>query len=309
MTAPTTKLNSGVAVPLIAYGTWLSSSEQLPKAVAYAIKEAGYRHIDCAWGYFNEAAVGEGIRQSGVPREEIFITSKLWGTWHRKVEEGLDQSLARLGVEYLDLYLMHWPIPLNPDGNHVLIPTRADGTRDIDEEWDIRETWKQLEAVLKKGKVKAIGVSNMSQAKLEYLLPACTVPPSANQLEIHVYNPDHNLVAFCQSKGILVQAYSPLGSSGSPLVKDDTVTAIAQKYDVTPADVLLGWLLKKGICVVTRSLNEERISANIVGPTALAEKLVKEDVAVLDGIAAAGKQKRFVMPPWGVDLGFENWRA
>jgi diketogulonate reductase-like aldo/keto reductase len=160
------------------------------------------------------------------------------------------------------VFLMHWPVALNPDGNHHFMPMRPDGTRDLADGWDIRDTWKQLEAVLAKGacalppahvaagaltpflpgKVKAIGVSNMSQAKLEWFLPSCAVVPAANQLELHAHNPDHALVAFCKSKGIVPQAYSPLGSSGSPLAADTDVQAVAAKHGAAPAEVLLGWL-------------------------------------------------------------------
>ncbi|KAI0309839.1 Aldo/keto reductase [Amylostereum chailletii] len=303
----TLRLNTGAEIPTIGYGTWQSKPEDVSKAVEYALKEAGYRHIDCAWGYGNEKAVGEGIRASGVSREDIFITSKLWGTWHSRVEQGLDETLTALGVDYLDLYLMHWPIPLNPNGNAPLIPTRPDGTRDIDDSWDIRDTWKQLEAMVKKGKVKAIGVSNMSQKKLEEFLPSCETTPATNQLELHVYNPDHALVAYLKSKKILAQAYSPLGSTNSPLIQDETVAAIAKKHGFSPADVLLGWLVSKEVCVITRSLNPERMYSNIRGPFVAYKGLTEEDIKTLDGVAAAGKQKRLITPPWGVDLGFDNW--
>ncbi|KAI0063852.1 Aldo/keto reductase [Artomyces pyxidatus] len=306
MSVPNLKLNTGAEIPSIAYGTWLSKTEDVSKGVEYAL-EAGYRHIDCAWGYLNEKGVGEGLRNSGVPRSEIFITSKLWGTWHRRVEAGLDETLAALGTDYLDLYLMHWPIPLNPSGNDPLIPKRADGTRDIDERWDIKDTWKQMEAVLKKGKVKAIGVSNMSRKKLEAFLPDVEILPAACQLELHVYNPDHALVAYLKSQGILVQAYSPLGSTNSPLIQDDTVVRIAQKYPFAPAEVLLGWLLSKDLVVITRSLNPVHISSNITGAVSASKALTAGDIAALDRIAEAGKQKRMVTPPWGVDLGFDNW--
>ncbi|VDC04658.1 unnamed protein product [Peniophora sp. CBMAI 1063] len=311
MASPTFKLNTGATIPAIGYGTWQIPIDQVDKIVAYAILEAGYRHIDCAWMYGNEEGVGKGIKaalDSGkVKREELFITSKVWGSWHSRVEEALDDSLKKLGLEYVDLYLMHWPIPLNPKGTPQPIPLRPDGSRDIDESWDIKDTWKQLEAVVEKGKTKAIGVSNMSQKKLESFLPSVKIVPATNQLEIHAYNPDHALVSYCLSKGILPQAYSPLGSSGSPVMKDETVVKIGEKYGATGADVLLAWLVAKGICAITRSSSEARVKANIEGPTQLAPKLSKEDIATLDGLAAAGKQKRLVTPPWGVDLGFENW--
>ncbi|TFY81272.1 hypothetical protein EWM64_g2738 [Hericium alpestre] len=307
MSIPSVKLNTGAEIPAVGYGTWQLKPEDAVKQVEYAIKEAGYRHIDCAFGYLNETSVGEGIRNSGVPRSELFITSKVWGTWHRKVEECLDMTLAALGTDYLDLYLMHWPIPLNPNGSHPLIPLRPDGKRDIDDAWDIKDTWKQLEALLKKGKVRAIGVSNFSQKTLEAFLPYVEITPAVDQLELHPYNPDHALVAYLESKGIVLQAYSPLGSTNSPLISDETVAKIAEKYSFTPADVLLGWHVAKGRVVIARSNTPSRIASNIKGAAAAAQALSKEDLATLDGIAAAGKQQRLVTPPWGIDLGFEHW--
>ncbi|KAF8069235.1 NADP-dependent oxidoreductase domain-containing protein [Lyophyllum atratum] len=307
MAVPVIKLNNGTEIPALGLGTWQSKPEEVTSAVSYALKEAGYRHIDCAWGYGNEKDVGAGIRASGVPRSEIFITSKLWGTWHTRVEEGLDQTLANLGTDYLDLYLVHWPIALNPDGNHHLIPTLPDGTRDILHSWKLQDTWKQMEAVLKQGKVKAIGVSNFSEAKLEEILPTAEILPAVNQLELHVYNPQHKFVAYLKDKGIVPQAYSPLGSTNSPLLTDDKVMEIAKKHSLSASDVLIGYLVAKGFVVLPKSVTPSRIASNLTGALAAAEKLEAADIAELDGLAAGGKQKRFIMPPWPVDLGFENW--
>ncbi|GLB42464.1 putative aldo keto reductase [Lyophyllum shimeji] len=307
MTVPLIKLNNGNEIPAIGLGTWQSKPEEVTAAVCYALKEAGYRHIDCAWGYGNEKDVGAGIRASGVPRSEIFITSKLWGTWHTRVEEGLDQTLANLGTDYLDLYLVHWPVALNPDGNHHLIPTLPDGTRDVLHSWKLQDTWKQMEAVLKKGKVKAIGVSNFSEAKLEEILATAEIVPAVNQLELHVYNPQHRLVAYLKSKGIVPQAYSPLGSTNSPLLSDEKVLEIGKKHSLGASDVLIGYLVAKGYVVLPKSVTPSRIASNLAGSLAAAQKLEVADIAELDGLAAGGKQKRFITPPWPVDLGFENW--
>ncbi|TFK73414.1 Aldo/keto reductase [Pluteus cervinus] len=304
---PTITLNNGVTIPGIGLGTWQSPADQVTQAVAFAIKEAGYRHIDCAWAYGNEKAVGEGIRASGVPRSEIFITSKLWSTWHSRVEECLDQTLENLGTDYLDLYLIHWPVPLNPKGNHPLFPTLPSGKRDVDQEWDLKDTWRQMEAVSVKGKVKSIGVSNFSEAKLEEILPTATVKPVVDQIELHVYNPQHKLLEYLKSKGIVAQAYSPLGSSNSPLLKDETIAEIAKKHGVEPADVLLGYLLLKDIVILPKSVTPARIASNLTGAVSASNKLDATDIEQLDGLAANGKQKRFITPPWPVDLGFENW--
>lgn len=307
MSAPKIKLNNGLEIPAIGLGTWQSKPGEVASAVEYAIKEVGYRHIDCAWAYGNEKEVGEGIRASGVPRSDIFITSKLWGTYHTRVEECLDETLANLGTDYLDLYLIHWPVPLNPKGNHPVFPTLPDGKRDVAGEWDLKDTWKQMEAVLKKGKVRSIGVSNFSEVKLEEILPTAEIIPAVNQLELHVYNPQHKLISYLKSKGIVPQAYSPLGSTNSPLLTDESVVQVATRHALQPADVLLGYLLAKGIVVLPKSVTPARVASNYTGTIAALEKLDASDIKTLDGLAAGGKQKRFITPPWPVDLGFENW--
>ncbi|KAF8636969.1 hypothetical protein AX17_003130 [Amanita inopinata Kibby_2008] len=302
---PLLKLNNGHEIPAVGLGTWQSKPEQVCSAVAYAIKEAGYRHIDCAWAYGNEKSVGEGIQASCVPRSEIFITSKVWCTWHSRVEQCLDQTLENLGTDYLDLYLVHWPVPLNPNGNHPLFPILPDGKRDVDHSWDIRDTWKQMEELVKKGKVRSIGVSNYSQDKIEHLLTTAEITPAVDQLELHAYNPQHKLIAYLKSKGIVPQAYSPLGSTNSPLLSDKIVTEIAEKHSLEPADVLLGYLLSKDIVILPKSVTPARITSNVKGAASV--KLEKAEIEQLDGLAASGKQKRFVTPPWPVDLGFDNW--
>jgi glycerol 2-dehydrogenase (NADP+) len=223
------------------------------------------------------------------------------------VEECLDQTLTNLGTDYLDLYLIHWPVPLNPKGNHPVFPLLPDGKRDVDHAWKLADTWKQMEDVLKKGKVKSIGVSNFSQKKLEEILPTAEVIPAVNQLELHVYNPQHKLLEYMKSKGITPQAYSPLGSSNSPLLADADVVTIAQHHHLEPANVLLGYLLAKGIVVLPKSVTPARITSNLSGAVKALETLTKADIERLDNIAAAGKQKRLITPPWPVDLGFDHW--
>ncbi|KAG8968868.1 hypothetical protein FRC03_005741 [Tulasnella sp. 419] len=304
MPIPTIKLNSGTEIPQIGLGTWQSKAGEVEKAVEYALRDAGYTHIDAAFAYGNEKEVGEGIKASGIPREKIFITSKIWSTYHSRVEESVDITLKNLGTDYLDLLLMHWPIAMNPEGNHPLFPTRPDGIRDILHDWPLINTWRQLEALYKSGKVKAIGVSNCSQLKLEEeILPEAEIIPAVNQLELHPYNPQHKLTEWLKSKGIVPEAYSPLGSTNSPLLKDEVVLEIAEKHKASPAEVLIGWGIAKGFVVLPKSVTPSRIAAN----SKYAE-LDEEDVAKLDGLAAAGKQQRLIKPPWtGVKLGFEDW--
>lgn len=236
-------LNNNTKIPAIGLGTWQSDPGQVKDAVAHALK-VGYRHIDAAYVYGNEAEVGDGLKQafeSGLNREDVFVTSKLWCTFHRKAEECLDESLKRLGLEYVDLYLMHWPVPMNPHGNHPLFPKHPDGSRDLDTEWSHIQTWKGMEKLVKTGKTKAIGVSNYSKKYLEELLPHCEVVPAANQIENHPYLPQQEIADFCAEKGIRVEAYSPLGSTGSPLFQEEGVQEVAKKYGVGPGTVLISY--------------------------------------------------------------------
>jgi len=308
MASPTVKLNNGQEIPVVGLGTWQSKPNEVAHAVEYAIKEAGYRHIDGAWAYKNEEEVGRGVKASGLPRSEIFLTSKLWGTYHHRVEECLDQTLKDLGTDYLDLYLIHWPLAMRPKGDEVF-PKRPDGTRDVNPEWDLRDTWKQMEAMVKKGKVKSIGVSNCSQPKLEYILETAEIVPAVNQIELHLYNPQHELLAFMKSKGIIAQAYSPLGSTDSPLLKDEDVLSLAEKYSSDPAGILIGYLLAKGMIVLPKSITPKRIASNITNALDVKTRLEAdpEELKKLDGIAPGGKQHRFIRPPWGVPMGFADW--
>jgi len=226
--------------------------------------------------------------------------------WLAKKLTGVN-SAANLGTDYLDLYLIHWPVALNPNGNHPVFPTRPNGNRDVDESRDLRETWKDMEALVKKGKVRSIGASNFSQMMLEKILPIAEITPAVNQLELHLYNPQLKLLDYLKSKTIVPQAYSPLGSTNSPLFTDEVATEIAHKYGLQTADVLLGYLLAKDVVVLPKSVTPARIEANLTGALAAYNRLTASDVAMLDGVAASGKQKRLIMPPWGVDLGFDNW--
>jgi len=293
----------GAQIPLIGLGTYAGSSGGLAPAVKYAVKEAGYRHIDAAYAYFNEKEVGEGIRDSGVPRSEIFITSKVWNTHHRQVEESLDITLSDLGTDYVDLLLIHWPIPMNK-GSSKFLPSREDGSYDIDEEWKVSQTWEQMEGVQRLGKAKQIGVSNFSEWMLETnILPIAKIKPAVNQIELHPYNPQHKLVAYLKKQGIVPVAYSPLGALTAPLLSDNVVVEIAKSNNVEPAQVLIGWHTAKGIPAIPKSSNPSRILTN--GSPA---QLTPDDVAKLDALSnEPGKQKRFVKLPWGVKLGFEDW--
>lgn len=238
------KLNTGSLIPAVGLGTWQSGPGEVEKAVFHALK-SGYRHIDAAFVYGNEREVGDGIKKAIeaklVTRNEIFVTSKLWCTYHRTPEKCLDEGLRRLGLDYVDLYLMHWPVPMNADGNDPLFPKHADGSRDLDTAWSHIKTYKEMEKLLKTRKTKAIGVSNYSVKFLEELLPHVNVVPAVNQIENHPLLPQQEIADYCHWKGILIEAFSPLGSTGSPLFSDQIVQDVATKYGVGPGTVLISY--------------------------------------------------------------------
>ncbi|KGO41407.1 Aldo/keto reductase [Penicillium expansum] len=303
------KLNTGAEIPALGLGTWQSQPGEVARAVFHAIK-VGYRHIDAALCYGNENEVGQGIKEAIdagiVKREDLFVTTKLWCSFHARVEEGLQQSLTDLGLDYVDLYLMHWPLAMNSKGNHNIFPKLADGSRDIIHSHSHVTTWKSMEKLVGTGKVKAIGVSNYSVKFLEELLPQATIVPAANQIENHPLLPQQEIVDFCNKAGIHITAYSPLGSTGSPLFTAEPIVAVAEKRGVTPATVLLSWHIARGSSVLAKSVTPARIEAN----RADLIHLDAEDLASLrkysDGLQAEGKLQRFVYPPFGVNFGFPD---
>ncbi|KAG1729571.1 NADP-dependent oxidoreductase domain-containing protein [Suillus lakei] len=304
-------LNNGQIIPAIGLGTWQPNANpgDVARAVEHALK-TGYRLIDSAWAYENEKEVGEGLRASGVPREDVFISSKVWGTYHRRVEESLDQTLANLGTTYLDLLLVHWPVAMNPNGNHPIMPKRPNGDMDIDESWDLRDTWKGMEAMVKKGKVKAIGASNFSQMMLEKILPTAEIIPVVNQIELHLYLPQLKFLDYLKSKKIVPEAFAPLGRASESVLTDESATEIARERGLkSTSEVLLGYLLTKGVVVLPKSLTPSHIESNLTGALDAYNVLTPEDIKVLDGVAASGKQKRIYTFPWGIDLGFDDWPA
>ncbi|PIG86542.1 protein GCY [Aspergillus arachidicola] len=274
------KLNTGAQIPAVGLGTWRSEPGQVRQAVSYALKN-GYTHIDAALIYGNEHEVGQGIKDSGVPREKIFITSKLWNTHQPNVAEGLQKTLDALGTDYLDLYLIHWPVRLVPNESSELLPVNPDGTRSVDRSWDQSETWRQMEEVYKSGKVKAIGVANWSIPYLEGLKKKWTVVPA---------------------HGILLEAYSPLGSEGAPLMSDPVIQEIAKKNHVSAATILISYHVNRGVVVLPKSVKENRILSN-----SQVIPLSQEDMDILNGLAAQGKAKRINTPLFGWDLGFDDW--
>jgi glycerol 2-dehydrogenase (NADP+) len=224
-------------------GTWQSKPGEVEAAVEYAIS-VGYRHIDTAYAYRNEEEVGKGLKkafEAGIKREDVFVTTKLWSTHHKRVQENLEMSLEKLGLDYVDLYLMHWPVAMNPNGNHPFFPTTADGSRDVDFSRHHVDTYLDMEKLVHTGKVKAIGVCNYSVMYLEQLLARASIFPAVNQIENHPLLPQDDVSDFCKAKGIHITAYSPLGSTGSPLLTLPAIQQIATKHSVSPASVLLSY--------------------------------------------------------------------
>ncbi|MCJ1235152.1 hypothetical protein MMC14_003118 [Varicellaria rhodocarpa] len=251
-TKKTFTLNTGAKIPAVGLGTWQSKPNEVADAVTVALKK-GYRHIDTALAYANEQEVGQGIKESGVPRDEIWLTTKLDNTWHHRVTDGIDSSLKSLGTDYVDLYLMHWPSSTDPDDKkkHLL-------------DWDFVKTWEEMQKLPATGKVKNIGVSNFGIKNLEILLnsPSCKIIPAVNQIELHPNNPSPKLVAYCKEKGIHCTGYSCLGSTNSPLYRDPTLLKMADDLRKTPQQILLVWGVAKGWSVIPKSVNQTRVEKN-----------------------------------------------
>jgi len=265
-------LSNGMKIPALGLGTWQSKPGEVATAVEHAIK-AGYRHIDCAWAYGNEKEVGAGIKAAGVPREELWITSKLFELHHRPehVELALQDTLKNLGVGYLDLYLMHWNICFDvnappgvlPQWEHVVM---KNGKRALDVALsdDVSSTWVEMEKLQEKGLVKAIGVSNFNINRIKKLLKTAKIKPVANQCELSVQCPQPELVQWCQKHDILMEAYSPLGGThGKHIRENETVQKIAEKHGVHAPNIYLSWLLQRGICVLPKSVTPHRITDNM----------------------------------------------
>ncbi|ROW01324.1 hypothetical protein VMCG_05969 [Cytospora schulzeri] len=273
---PHFKLKSGLSMPSVGIGCWMGGpggGEKVYHMITNALK-AGYRQIDTAAGYANEEEVGRAVRDSGIPRKDLFITTKLANSAHHRVKEAFEASLAALDLEYIDLWLMHWP-----QG------TQAGRTLPPEESPTIHETWAEMVKMLDTGKVRALGVANFGVPLLESLLGSTTVVPEVNQVELHPLLPQEDLRRFCAEKGIVVTAYSPLGqpwpNQVSPLLTDEDVKSIAAKYSVNEGQVVLSWAVQKDIVVVPKSENPERLKANI---SLTLNKLVKLDDAELKTI-------------------------
>ncbi|HLJ66518.1 MAG TPA: aldo/keto reductase [Chloroflexota bacterium] len=243
-TVPFVTLNNGVRMPQLGLGVFLVRNDEAIRSVSTAL-EAGYRLIDTAAAYGNEAGVGEAIRRSGIPRDEIFLTSKLWNADHgyEKAVKGFETSLDKLGLEYLDLYLIHWPLPMRGLA---------------------AETWKGLEQVYSSGRVKAIGVSNFTPEHLEQLLQESDIVPAVDQVELHPTFTQQDLRRYAGEHGIQVESWYPLGGQRNKdaLLSLPLLAGLAERHGKTPAQIILRWHIQLGLVVIPKSTNPGRIREN-----------------------------------------------
>ncbi|MBT2543891.1 aldo/keto reductase [Streptomyces sp. ISL-44] len=278
---PTVKLNNGSLMPQLGFGVWQVPDAEAERAVATAL-EAGYRSIDTAAVYGNEAGTGRGVAASGVAREELFVTTKLWNgpkqTWNRDaVLRAFDDSLRKLGLDHSDLYLIHWPRPMRDD--FVAI-------------------WQTFEEIAASGRARAVGVSNFRPADLDRLAGASALVPAVNQIELHPLFPQDELRAVHAERGIATEAWSPLGQ-GKELLTLPEVAGIAAKHGRSAAQVVLRWHLQHGNIVIPKSVTPARIRENL---DVFGFALDAADIAALDALGAGAAARRIGPDPAVFDV-------
>ena len=259
-------LNNGVKIPVVGFGTWQTPDGDVAKHAVETALNVGYRHIDTAAAYGNEESVGQAIKESGVDRHDIFLTSKLWNADHGYAETkaALDLSLQKLGTDYLDLYLIHWPNP-----------------KTFRAEWQERnaQSWRAMEEALKEGKVRAIGISNFRRHHIDELLKTANVVPAVNQNYLNPSDLQKDVLAANAEHGILNEAYSPLGTGR--LLQDETVKQVANAHGVSVPQVLLRWSLQHGFLPLPKSTHDEYIKANA---EIFNFALTNQEMQLLDGL-------------------------
>jgi len=308
LSVPTVALPSGDLMPQVGFGTWLAPKGQVYESTKTAL-ELGYRHVDEAWCYNNEAEVGKAVAEKvadgTLTRSDLWLTSKLWNNFHRpeRVREGCLDSMSKLGVDYLDLYLIHFPVSFVPD---VAEASSADQVEDI----PLADTWGALEKLVEEGLVKNIGVSNFEIPDLEAVSAAASVPIACNQFETHPYYQRNELLGYCKEKKIAVTAHSSMGGAANimskfaaspPLAEDEAVARVAEKHGTTPHAVLLAWGMQRplmGTAVIPKSVTATRIAANLNDPLSI--KLDFDDLQLLALLDKPGLEGCYCHPktPW-----------
>jgi len=261
-TVPTVTLNNGVSIPQLGFGVFQVPADETQRAVETAL-QAGYRHIDTAAAYRNEAGVGAAIAAAGIPRDELFITTKLRNGEEATAAAAFEASRQALGIDVIDLYLIHWPVP--SQDKYI-------------------DAWKALEQIYADGGARAIGVSNFLPEHLERLLAATDVLPAVNQIEVHPTFQQRELAGATVTAGIAVEAYSPLGQGAD--LTDPAVLAIAAAHDATPAQVVLAWHLAAGTIVIPKSVDPQRIAQNLA---AVEVRLTEAELASLTGLESGAR--------------------
>lgn len=306
-------LNDGRKIPALGLGTVPPADPSEVKNQVLAAVKAGYRHIDTAWYYGTEKYVGQALQElfseGVVSREEIFVTTKVWPSYYHNPEKSLDESLSVLGLDYVDLLLQHWPIalhggsdgtpakPQDENGNLLYDDDPSDGTKYI-------EVYKDLIRIRESTqKVKSIGVSNYSLPRLKTLLGKVDIVPAVNQIEYHCQLPQKDLTDFASEHNILIEAYSPVGSNGAPVLNVPLIKSLAEKYDVSTNEVAHAYHILQGRVALPRSSNLVRIRTNIRLPD-----LTTDELADLYQVGVKNP-KRHINDPWGYGIGFKYWEG
>ncbi|KUG51994.1 2,5-diketo-D-gluconic acid reductase [Serinicoccus chungangensis] len=263
----TSTLANGVTIPRLGLGTWFISDTDVVPAVGEALR-LGYRHVDTAPAYRNEQGVGRAVRGSGVPRDEVFVTTKVdaGAKTHDAARDGIDSSLRRTGLDHLDLVLVHSPTPWRRFGGEE---------RYLEEN---RQVWRALEEALAAGKVRAIGLSNFEVADVDNILEGCTVAPMVNQVLAHISNTPHQLIRWCEDRGILVQAYSPVAHG--ELLRNEEVARVAQRYAVSVPQLSIRYCLQLGLVPLPKSADPAHLRAN----TEVDFTITEEDMDLLRAV-------------------------
>ena len=291
--------SNGDQMPLLGLGTWKLAPESLGPILREAAK-IGYRHFDCAKIYENQRAIGDTLREllagGAIRREEMWITSKLWNDCHspEDVRPAVEKTLDDLGLDFLNLYLMHWPVAQKPGVRFPQVGSDFVSLNEI----PLSETWAAMEELVGLGLVRHIGVSNFSVAKIENLLKGASIPPEMNQVESHPYLQQREMVQYCQQRGIAVTGYCPLGSPDRPehlvgpddpvLLEDPIITGLAQELGITPGQLLLAWAINRRTAVIPKSANFKRLAENFQ-----AAEITLPD-SVMSAISRIDRARRYV---------------